>query len=87
MLSFFFFYKIIEKNKLICYNNGVVYASCTEAAAACELPVSYVSKQLSGKIKKTADYVFVAVSGNETDAELAELQRKYLAQYFHVYFF
>ena len=77
----------MKKKPVLCVNNGVVYASCTEAAAACELPVSYVSKQLSGKIKKTADYVFVAVSGNETEAELAELQRKYLAQYFHVYFF
>lgn len=74
----------MRKKPVFCVNRGVVYGSCTEAAAACGLPVSYVSKQLSGRIKKTANYVFVAVRGDETSAELMDLQRKYLEMYFNM---
>ena len=74
----------MDKKPVFCINDGVVYESCSAAAAACGLPVSYVSKQLNGKIKKTANFVFVAVRGDETLEELARLQREYLDKFLNI---
>lgn len=74
----------MEKKPVFCVNDGMVYESCTAAANAYGLPLSYVSKQVNGKIKRTANYVFLPVRGNESREELSKLQSDALKKYLHI---
>lgn len=71
----------MKKKAVFCVNDGKVYPSITAAAKSWRISKSYISKQLSGAIKKTAGcLVFVAVDGTESDAELQELQRRVISE-------